>query len=90
MTAVFFGFQATRELATSMVMEYNEFIHLVEGYDFVSADEVLPILQDVFDPEELKFLIETDYGRAFVMGQVSTRIELHNAEANDAAAEEAT
>ena len=76
MTPLLYQFQDFYDLAEYITAEYNEFIMRIEGYDLLIVEDVLEVIHTVFDPEELKFMLESDFGRGTVAGQIATLVAM--------------
>ncbi len=58
------------ELAEVLTDQYNSYAGATDEFFMLEPDWVLAKLLQVFDPVDLEFLIDDDYGRGLVMGQL--------------------
>ena len=60
------------ELAEVLADQFNSYASMTEDLELLEADWVLERLLRVFHPEDLELLIDDDFGRGLVMGQLAT------------------
>lgn len=68
-----------QDLADVLTEQFNSYASMMEGIDMLPLEWVLNQLQTGFDPEDLKFLIEDDFGRGIIMGQLHIIYSFTNA-----------
>lgn len=58
------------ELATVLTDQYNGYASATEEFMMLDEEWVLERLVDSFDPADLDFLVDDDFGRGLIMGQL--------------------
>lgn len=73
------------ELADTLAEQHNGYAAMMEGFEEMEAEDILPLLDELINEEDLKFLVEDDFGRGLLMGTLHTifLMRLVNALANE-------
>lgn len=59
-----------RELAESLTEQFNSYACYMEGMDFLNEDFVYDCLLNTFEEDDLNDLIDDEFGKGIIMGQI--------------------